>query len=75
MRPGGSGDGRAGGRAERADDSGDGGDPEEGVRRAGGHRETVDDGLQAQRLSEQDLKLPLNLISSLKINQQDLKLR
>jgi hypothetical protein len=35
----------------------------------------VDDGLQAQRVSEQDLKLPLNLISSLRISQQDLKLR
>ena len=75
MRPGGSGDGRAGGGAERADDGRDGGDPEEGIRRAGGHREAVDDGLQAQRLSEQDLKLPLNSISSLRINQQDLNLR
>jgi hypothetical protein len=54
---GGSRDGREGGGAQREDDGGYGGDPEEGVWPAGGDREAVDVSLQAQRFSEQDLML------------------
>jgi hypothetical protein len=59
---GGSGDGREGGGAEREDDGGYGGDPEEGVWAAGGDREAVDVNLQAERFSEQDLMLAWPLV-------------